>query len=172
MLERQGVRIVVPGSLPVAEQIAIFRAARLVIGLHGAGMSNIAFCQPRSFVYELLADNYLNTCFNRLAQSIGLNYFADQFPGQGEGTLHQQTWRIDLDIVASRLDAIRARIAATPRVEVRDRLPEAHADRAAGRNGAAGPNGEATGRSKRTPAQGWSARPVDAGVRSIGFPPR
>jgi len=31
--------------------------------------------------------------------------------------VQQQTWRIDLDIVAARLHAVRARIAATPRVE-------------------------------------------------------
>ncbi len=117
LLERQGVRIIVPGTLPVAEQIAAFRAARLVIGPHGAGMSNIAFCQPGNFVYELLADNYLNPCFNRLAQSVGVNYFADLFESQGEGTIHQQTWRIDLNIVAARLDTIRGRIATARRVE-------------------------------------------------------
>jgi capsular polysaccharide biosynthesis protein len=117
LLERQGVRIVVPGTLSVAEQIAAFRAARLVIGPHGAGMSNIAFCQPRSFIYELLPKGYPNPWFNRIAQAIGLNYFADLFESDGQDNADQQTWRIDLDIVASRLNAIRARIAATPRVE-------------------------------------------------------
>ena len=47
LLERQGVRIVVPSTLSVAEQIAAFRAARLVIGPHGVGLSNIVFCQKR-----------------------------------------------------------------------------------------------------------------------------
>jgi capsular polysaccharide biosynthesis protein len=117
LLDRQGVRIIVPGTLPLAEQIAVFRAARLVIGLHGAGMSNIAFCQPRSFVYELLPQCYPNVCFNRVAQSIGLNYWADLFESFGQGDVHLRTWRIDLDIVAARLAAIRTRIAATPRVE-------------------------------------------------------
>jgi hypothetical protein len=116
-LRRQGVRIIVPGSLSVAEQIAVFRTARLVIGPHGAGMSNIAFCQPRSFVYELLPQNYPNVCFNRIAQSVGLNYCADLFEAGGAGDVHQQTWRIDIDLVAAQLDSIRGRIAATPRVE-------------------------------------------------------
>jgi hypothetical protein len=116
-LDRQGVRIIVPGSLSVAEQIAAFRTARLVIGPHGAGMSNIAFCQPRSFVYELLPQNYPNMCFNRIAQSVGLNYCADLFETGGESDVHRQTWRIDIKLVAAQLDSIRARIAATPRVE-------------------------------------------------------
>ncbi len=118
LLERQGVRIVVPGTLSVAEQIAAFRAARLVIGLHGAGMSNIVFCQSGSFVYELLPRYYPNAAFNRLAQAGGLNYWADLFEGVAGGHGHGRTWRIDLDVVAARLDAIRERIAATPRVEL------------------------------------------------------
>jgi hypothetical protein len=117
LLERQGVRIVVPGALSVAEQIDAFRAARLVIGPHGAGMSNIVFCQSGAFVYELLPLHYPNAAFNRLAQAAGLNYWADLFEVDGAGHPHDRTWRIDLDVVAARLDAIRARIAATPRVE-------------------------------------------------------
>ena len=117
LLERQGVRIVVPGALSVAEQIAAFRAARLVIGSHGAGMSNIVFCQSGSFVYEMLPRHYPNAAFNRLAQAAGLNYWADLFEGVGEGNPYQRGWRIDLEIVAARLDAIRQRIAATPRLE-------------------------------------------------------
>jgi capsular polysaccharide biosynthesis protein len=117
MLERQGVRIVVPGALSVAEQIATFRAARLVIGPHGAGLSNIVFCRAGSFIYEMLPRNYANAAFNRLAQAASLNYWADLFDEVGEGQLHESTWRIDLDRVEARLDAIRARMAATPRLE-------------------------------------------------------
>jgi len=113
MLECQGVRIVVPGTLSVARQIAIFRRARLVIGPHGAGMSNIMACEPGSHVYELVPSHYPNICFNRLAQDCGLNYWGDVFPGEaGEGNPHDRNWRIDLDVVAARLVVIRARIAA------------------------------------------------------------
>jgi capsular polysaccharide biosynthesis protein len=117
MLERQGVRIVVPGALSVAEQIAAFRAARLVIGPHGAGLSNIVFCRAGGFIYEMLPRRYPNAAFNRLAQAASLNYWADLFDEVGEGQLHESTWRIDLDRVEARLDAIRARMAATPRLE-------------------------------------------------------
>ena len=113
MLERQGVRIIVPGSLPVAQQIAIFRGARLVIGPHGAGLSNIIGCEPGTHLYEMLPSHYPNICFNLLAQGCGLHYWGDAFPSEaGDGGAHQRTWRIDLDVVAARLDLIRARIAA------------------------------------------------------------
>jgi capsular polysaccharide biosynthesis protein len=113
MLERQGVRVVVPGLLSVTKQIAIFRRARLVIGGHGAGLSNIIGCEPGSQIYELLPSHYPNWCFNRLAQSCGLHYWADVFPTeQGEGGPHERSWRINLDTVATRLEVIRARITA------------------------------------------------------------
>ncbi len=117
LMQREGVQIVVPGSLSVGEQIATFRGAQLVIGPHGAGLSNIVFCQPRSFVYELLPNFYPNSAFNRAAQSAGLNYWADLFEGQTDGSPHTGSWRIDVDVVARRLAAIRAKIAATPRIE-------------------------------------------------------
>jgi hypothetical protein len=114
MLERQGVRIVVPGTLPVTQQIAIFRGARLVIGPHGAGLSNIIGCEPGTHFYELVPSHYPNMCFNRLAQGCGLHYWGDVFQSNaGEGGVHQQTWNIDLDVVAARLDQIRARVAAS-----------------------------------------------------------
>jgi hypothetical protein len=114
MLAQQGVRIVVPGTLPVTQQIAIFRRARLVIGPHGAGLSNIMGCEPGSHLYELVPSHYPNLCFNRLAQGCGLHYWGDVFPGEaGEGNPHDRSWHIDLDVVAARLKEIRARIATT-----------------------------------------------------------
>ena len=113
MLQQQGVRIVVPGSLTVAQQIATFRAARLVIGPHGAGLSNIIGCEPGAHLYELLPSHYANFCYSRLAQTCGLHYWADVFPAaKGRAGPHEQTWRIDLDTVGARLEAIRERIAA------------------------------------------------------------
>ena len=164
LLERQGVRIVVPGALSVAEQIAAFRAARLVIGAHGVGMSNIVFCQSGSFVYEMLPRHYPNAAFNRLAQAAGVNYWADLFEGVGEGNPYQRGWRIDLEIVAARLDAIRQRIAATPRLELAmvflRRTQAAHPDegRVSRSRAGAEPEPEREAVASEPPARGLLAR--------------
>lgn len=113
MLERRGVRIVVPGQHSVAQQIAMFRRARLVIGPHGAGLTNIAFCEAGSHVYELLSSYYPNIAFNRIAQSVALKYWADLFPNEGHGPRHDHEWSVDLNLVSARLDEIRTCIAAT-----------------------------------------------------------
>jgi len=163
-LDREGISIIVPGTLSVAEQIAAFRAARLVIGPHGAGLSNVAFCQPGSFVYELLPSHYPNSCVNRLAQSVGINYWADLFESFGQGTVHERTWHIDLDTVARRLDALRARIAATPRIETAmsflKRTQSAQPDQSA-----APAHVTETVTAPRQPARGLIARSADAMAR-------
>jgi hypothetical protein len=113
LLERRGVSIIVPGTLPLTRQIALFRRARLVIGPHGAGLTNIAFCEPGSHVYELLCSQYPNVSFNRIAQTTGVNYWADMFAGEPAGNPQGQPWRVNLEVVAARLDAIRGHMAAT-----------------------------------------------------------
>jgi capsular polysaccharide biosynthesis protein len=117
LLERQGVSVIAPGTLPVTRQIALFRRARLIIGPHGAGLTNIGFCEPGSHVYELLCSHYPNISFNRIAQTAGVNYWADMFAGEAGGIAQEQPWRVDLDVVAARLDAIRAHMAATMQPE-------------------------------------------------------
>ena len=117
LLEREGVRIVVPGMLPVAQQLAGFRRARLVIGPHGAGLSNIIGCEPGTHVYELVPCHYPNHCYNRLAQICRLHWWGDVFPGEdSEAEPTDRNWRVDLDLVAARLDEIRTCMAAMERV--------------------------------------------------------
>ena len=106
-LETVGFRIVLPGSYTPEEQIVLFREARVVVGGHGAGMTNIAFCRPGTLIYELLPAYYPNACFNRMAQSGGVTYAADMF--QGEGTIEtqlQSRWWVDLDVFKRRLETL------------------------------------------------------------------
>ncbi len=122
-LREQGVRIVVPGALSLGEQIDLFRAARAVIGPHGAGLSNVAFCEPGTILYEFIPEHYTNPCFARLAQATGLHYWADLFPSQGQGGIHEQTWTLSPDVIADRLTALRKRLAAPPATQARPPEP-------------------------------------------------
>ena len=103
-LAGMGFRIVVPGTLPLSEQITIFRAARLVVGPHGAGLTNIAFCQRPTRVLELASTNYPNPCFARIAQTRGLEYYAERFgAGRATGNVHVQPWTIDIPRLEQRV---------------------------------------------------------------------
>jgi len=108
MLEREGVRCLLPGTLPLMRQLALFRRAKLVIGPHGAGLSNVIGCEPATHFYELLPAAYANYCYNRLAQACGLHYWADVFPMHADAS--GPTWEVAVDMVAARLETIRSRI--------------------------------------------------------------
>lgn len=62
-------------ALSLAEQIALMQTAEAVIGIHGAGLTNLAFCQPGTLVVEIFPRNAVLPYFWSLAQVAGLSYF-------------------------------------------------------------------------------------------------
>ncbi len=111
-LQRRGFRIVVPSTLSFAEQADTFRHARLIVGPHGAGLTNILFSPPGTFVYELLPRDYDNSCFRALADNCGLLHWADAFPNHGEEPPLVRAWDVDLGAVEARIDEIETLLAA------------------------------------------------------------
>jgi hypothetical protein len=55
-------------------QIRLFSNAKLVIGAHGAGMSNVVFCEPGTRVIEIRAPFFYNGTVASIAQALPLNY--------------------------------------------------------------------------------------------------
>jgi hypothetical protein len=106
--QREGFEIVVPGMHSLLEQIRIFQNAHLVVGAHGAGMTNIVFCRPGTIVYELLPSHYTNACFCNLAHVCGLRYWADAFHSEGEGLPNLRDWEVNSQSVFERLMEIEA----------------------------------------------------------------
>jgi hypothetical protein len=105
-LRKLDFEIVVPGNLSVAEQIQVFGEAALVVGPHGAGMTNIAFCKPGTIVYELLPSHYGNACFCNLARICDLAYWADSFESDGHGLPNLRDWESNTKEIMERLTEI------------------------------------------------------------------
>ena len=61
-------------ELTWAEQIGAFRAAKVIVAPHGAGLANLAFCQPGTKVIEFFHRSYVNGCYWQLAALKGLDY--------------------------------------------------------------------------------------------------
>ena len=55
MREFSGLRLVVfhGGEVTIAQSIELFRQARVVVGVHGAGLANILFCAPGATLIEV-----------------------------------------------------------------------------------------------------------------------
>lgn len=117
-LAARGFEIWEPGRLGFADQIALFQEAAFVVGPHGAGLTNIAFCHPGTFVYELVPQLYANSCFCTLALLGGLSYWADAFESEGrqEEAPFQRAWESDTAAVLARVDEMEAMRTAAPAV--------------------------------------------------------
>jgi capsular polysaccharide biosynthesis protein len=44
----------------------------VVVGAHGAALSNLAFCNPGTHVIELFSPLYVNACYRNLSLAAGL----------------------------------------------------------------------------------------------------
>ena len=70
-----GFAVVDPGKLSVQEQIDTFAAADVVVGAHGAGLTNLNFSPEGLRVLELFAPHYLNPSFWSIASNIASSHY-------------------------------------------------------------------------------------------------
>jgi capsular polysaccharide biosynthesis protein len=96
---KRGWGIVDAEQLTLARQIRLFSQAEIICAPHGAGLTNLLWCQPGCKVLELCASTFLNGVFEGLAQCVGANYRYVVFKGDlGYGSA------VDLKVVAKALE--------------------------------------------------------------------
>lgn len=69
-LARRGFVRVDPGTMSVRDQIDTFAAAEVIVGVHGAALTNLVFCSPGVRVLHLMAPQYVKHCFWAILDSI------------------------------------------------------------------------------------------------------
>lgn len=74
ILEPFNFQIVHPEKFTVAQQAELFAGAEFIIGPHGAGLTNIAFCKPGTRIIDLFAPEWINPCYYILADALKLKY--------------------------------------------------------------------------------------------------
>lgn len=70
-----GFKHIILENEPVARKIQIFHSADVVIAPHGAGLTNLLFCNPGTTVIELFSPNWMLSCFKMISSYYGLNYY-------------------------------------------------------------------------------------------------
>jgi capsular polysaccharide biosynthesis protein len=63
-------------DLSVAEQARLFGQARLVIGMHGAGLANLVYCRIGCSVIEIHNPFYVNPLYFQISRLMQLHYYA------------------------------------------------------------------------------------------------
>jgi hypothetical protein len=73
ILESDGWQVIDASELSLKKQINLFSSARIVAGVHGAGLSAAAWMQPGSRILEIGPERYVR-CFARLAEINGVDF--------------------------------------------------------------------------------------------------
>ena len=75
MLSEIGFLVFTPEDYGIEEQMCVFSTAKMVVGNHGAGLANLAFCKTGTYVIELtVAEIQINDWMKNLSQTLGLHY--------------------------------------------------------------------------------------------------
>lgn len=76
LLEKYGFKVIHFEDYSLSQQIEIARNSKYLVGLHGAGLTNIMFMNSNSSVLELKAENdRTNHCYFSIASVMDINYF-------------------------------------------------------------------------------------------------
>lgn len=75
-LLKRGFESVDCGELSLQDQAEVFGAAEVVVGAHGAALTNLVFCRPETLVVELFSPKYVNPCYRDLCVAGGLRHSA------------------------------------------------------------------------------------------------
>ncbi len=73
-LQNQGFTKYKLEDLSFSKQIYLFKNAKYIVGAHGAGFSNLAFCKENINVIEVRPEDHPNNIYNRLSTINKLNY--------------------------------------------------------------------------------------------------
>jgi len=74
LLEANGIQALQLESVPMHAQIHLFQEASLVLGIHGAGLTNLIFSHPGGTLVELFPEDEVNQCYRVLAAAAGWSY--------------------------------------------------------------------------------------------------
>ena len=73
-LKKRGFKSYKIEKLNFFKEIYLFNKAKIIIGAHGAGLANLAFCKSKTKVIEIRPKNRINSLYQRISHINNLNY--------------------------------------------------------------------------------------------------
>lgn len=108
-LEEMGFTCIEAGDLSFEDQIRYFSSARMVVGVHGAGFSNIMWCQEDAYMMEVFHPKFALNCFWVLANHVGMSHESyGVAPDSDPNILYRESdveidWDAFLPVIADRM---------------------------------------------------------------------
>lgn len=98
MFKRYNFEIIDFEDYPWEKQIEICRHTSVIAGIHGAGLTNVIFCPDRAIVFELQKKTKFASCFFRLSNAIGAEYFTQYSIEAADTTESEVSSDIKMDL--------------------------------------------------------------------------
>lgn len=98
-----GIEVVVPDSLSVSEQIALFAGAEVVIGPSGAGMFNSVFADPAARVVDIESQSDWLHGHNSLFSSVGIAYGFQVARSSRDADVAHRPFEVNVPALADRI---------------------------------------------------------------------
>ncbi|GHB21823.1 hypothetical protein GCM10007094_07410 [Pseudovibrio japonicus] len=103
-LEARGFHSIIPGTLGHEDQVQLFNEAKIIVGTHGAGLTNLLFSQAGGKVIEIFPADYIQSAYAWIAHLRGLSYA----PVIGEESGAHQHFSLSQKAIGQILDEIDA----------------------------------------------------------------
>jgi len=101
-LERRGFEAFTPRADDHAAQVATFGAARSVVAVHGAALTNLIFCREGTTLVELFPRDHVKSPYLWIAHKLGLRYV----PVFGSAADARQGFSLAPEVVTAALDRL------------------------------------------------------------------
>ncbi len=98
-----GFEIVTLEGKSFSEQVALFASANVIVAPHGAGLTNLLYCNQSTKLYEFFSTDYVNKCFTEMSAEKGIDYYYSVFPGTQDPKMD---YRIDLSALKEFLEIV------------------------------------------------------------------
>ena len=105
--------IIQPEEYTFEQQVRIFSQCKVLVSIHGAGLTNCIFMPPNSIIFEFYRDvtddlSKMNACFFNLAKAASLNYYVQfcQHTTNSSPKPNDASIQVDIDEFTSRINSI------------------------------------------------------------------
>ena len=87
-------------GMSIVEQILLFQTAEFVVGVHGAGLTNLVFCEPGTKVIEFMPSAEIRPFFWLISQKLDMVH-GMQLCAAAEGQGFQASINVDIAKLAA-----------------------------------------------------------------------
>ncbi|MFT4681845.1 MAG: capsular polysaccharide biosynthesis protein [Granulosicoccus sp.] len=75
ILEKWNIEVIDPGEHSISEQAALFNSAAIIVGIHGAGLTNLLFCDHNTTkVLEICASDGIGCHYYWMCTALGMDW--------------------------------------------------------------------------------------------------